>query len=62
MFEIRLDEKTKTFIEDILKHKSDFEYLKNEIKKELTADQQAKLEQEFKQAFEDIEKIYNVYK
>ena len=62
MNRIKLDEKTLDYLEDILSQKDNFTWLKNEIKKELTSDQKAKLEQEFQEAFNSMEKIYNEYK
>jgi len=62
MDRIKLDEKTLDYLEDILNQKDNFTWLKNEIKKELTSDQKTKIEQEFQEAFNSMEKIYNEYK
>ena len=62
MERISLDDKTVELVETILGQREAFDYMVNEMCKELTAEQGDKLRREVNSAFDDMTKLFNEYK
>ena len=62
MERISLDDKTVELVETLLGQREAFDYLVNEMCKELTTEQGDKLRREVNSAFGDMTRIFNEYK